>query len=436
MSPEIEHDDTPYTAFKVPDFTSEYTSTILVLVNWSKGYIVLNQVDLKVLHLSTSHAGGAGIAALRLHRSLVANGVNSHFLTLENSAFNPKVNEVALTRSVFKKLLSKSTAFLSDRLFKNTYFTLFSTSAITPSKLTNLGFDHNTVLHIHNWFNLISVRQMRKLLGKGYRLIVTLHDQRFFTGGCHYSLSCEEFVKNCDTCSLLPSASMNFVVRKNHRQLFRLVSRYHNQILFLAPSKWMYSEALRSSILKDSKVVFQPNLHSEFEIEFNQLEECADNVETGIFSVGVASMDSSSPLKGSDFVLKVMEMLGAENKAIQLKQLSQYPKTKVGSLSFWRDIDCLLVLSRADNSPNVIHESKIAGVPIIGTKIGGIPELLNPSIDFIFENDVDLVKNVSQAIVMISKAQPTIPKEIDLRYKSSDSRGNIEGFLKLYSQFN
>jgi glycosyltransferase involved in cell wall biosynthesis len=343
---------------------------------------------------------------------------------------------VVLSRSVFKKLLSKSTAFLSDKLFKKTYFTLFSTSVITPSKLTNLGFDHNTVLHIHNWFNLISIRQMRKLLKKGYRLIVTLHDQRFFTGGCHYSLSCEEFVKNCNTCFLLPSASMNFAVRNNHRQLFKLVPQYHNRILFLAPSKWMYSEALRSSILKNSRVIFQPNLHTEFEIEFNHSQKSPRADRKGIFSVGVASMDSASPLKGSDFVIEIVDHLRSKNENIQLKQLSQYPKTKAGSLSFWREIDCLLVLSRADNSPNVIHESKIAGVPIIGTNIGGIPELLNPNFDFIFENDLDLVKNVSQAIVKISKSKLPMPKEIGLRYRSPDSQGSIDKFLELYSEIN
>jgi glycosyltransferase involved in cell wall biosynthesis len=215
-----------------------------------------------------------------------------------------------------------------------------------------------------------------------------------------------------------------------------MVAKYNNQIVFLAPSKWMYSEALRSSILKGSRVIFQPNLHSEFEIEFNHLKKSPLADGSGIFTVGVASMDSSSPLKGSDFVSDVMEMLRSKNEKFQLKQLSQYSKTKEGYLNFWREIDCLLVLSRADNSPHVIHESKIAGVPIIGTNIGGIPELLNPSFDFIFENDLNLVKNVSQAIVKISKAQLRMPNEIGLRYKSPDSKGNIDEFLKLYSEFN
>ena len=419
----------------VYDLSSKDTDTILAMLNWSKGHIVSTQIDFKVLHLSTSHAGGAGIAALRLHRTLVAVGFNSYFLTLESSDFQPQTNEIVLKRNLIEKFLSKSAALLSDKLFKNTYFTLFSASALTPSNLSKLGFDKDTVLHIHNWFNLLNVRQMKRLLSAGFRLIITLHDQRFFTGGCHYSLSCEEFVKNCDTCVLLPITSMNSIVRRNHKNLIRLVSRYNNQIVFLAPSKWMKSEAQRSSILNSSRILFQPNLHSEFENEFNQLAKTPNSKPHGSFVIGIASIDKSSPLKGSDHILKIMDLLQGERVAFQLKQLSQYSKTKEGYLDFWREIDCLLVLSRADNSPNVIHESKIAGVPIIGTNIGGIPELLNPSFDFIFENDLNLVKNVSQAIIKISKAHPTMPKETRLRYKSPESQGNVDSFIKLYSEF-
>jgi len=44
-------------------------------------------------------------------------------------------------------------------------------------------------------------------------------------------------------------------------------------------------------------------------------------------------------------------------------------------------IDVLLVPSRADNSPNVIHEAKHFGIPVIATAVGGITELLDPNFD-------------------------------------------------------
>jgi len=55
---------------------------------------------------------------------------------------------------------------------------------------------------------------------------------------------------------------------------------------------------------------------------------------------------------------------------------------------FWGRIDYLLVPSRQDNSPNVIHEAKMAGVPVIASSVGGIPELLTPGVDHLFDVSV------------------------------------------------
>jgi glycosyltransferase involved in cell wall biosynthesis len=48
---------------------------------------------------------------------------------------------------------------------------------------------------------------------------------------------------------------------------------------------------------------------------------------------------------------------------------------------FWDKIDYLLVASRAENSPNVIHEAKNFGIPVIASDIGGISELLHKDFD-------------------------------------------------------
>lgn len=415
---------------------AHYLDTIQLLLNLSKGHTVLKKTDFKVLHLSTSHAGGAGIAALRLHRSLLAEGVDSHFLALESKGFNPRLNEVALSRSPFKKVAGKLSALMNQKLFQATYFTIISAPSVSPSRLNTLGFDKNTVLHIHNWFNLLSTHQMRRLLEQGYRIVVTLHDQRFFTGGCHYSLNCDEFVRACRTCVLLPAPSLNVLIKRNHRHLHDLVAQFNKQIVFLAPSYWIFSEAKKSSILKKSKILYMPNLHSEFEREFNYKEKSRhEEVASGI-TIGVASMDSSSPLKGGDFVPSIVGVLQRENQKFRVKYLSQYSQTEEGYSNFWKEINCLLVLSRADNSPNVIHEAKIANVPIIGTRTGGIPELLNESFDFIIENDNNLVENVALAISSLAKNPIRLPQDINLRYRFAESRGHIEGFLETYSEIN
>jgi len=53
---------------------------------------------------------------------------------------------------------------------------------------------------------------------------------------------------------------------------------------------------------------------------------------------------------------------------------------------FWGAIDFLCVPSNADNSPNVIHEAKLLGIPVLATQVGGIPELLDKNFDIELES--------------------------------------------------
>jgi glycosyltransferase involved in cell wall biosynthesis len=64
---------------------------------------------------------------------------------------------------------------------------------------------------------------------------------------------------------------------------------------------------------------------------------------------------------------------------------------KVDINAFWGAIDFLCVPSNADNSPNVIHEAKLLGIPVLATRVGGIPELLNSDFDIVLDSpDVEI----------------------------------------------
>ena len=82
--------------------------------------------------------------------------------------------------------------------------------------------------------------------------------------------------------------------------------------------------------------------------------------------------------------------------------MSDYFQTKLNPESFWSSIDYLLVLSRADNSPNVIHEAKIRGLPVIGTNVGGISELLDRTYDFQIDMEENIVSQVLEIFKKIS----------------------------------
>ena len=56
-------------------------------------------LDFKVIHFSTGHAGGAGLAARRLSWELNNAGIFSKFYALEKTEYRPEENEYAISRT-------------------------------------------------------------------------------------------------------------------------------------------------------------------------------------------------------------------------------------------------------------------------------------------------------------------------------------------------
>jgi glycosyltransferase involved in cell wall biosynthesis len=376
--------------------------------------------QVKIVHLSTSHTGGAGIAARRLNNLLRSQNIDSLFVTLSKEFYKPDFGEVSINKPIFRKLFGGVVSKFNSSLSKQTYFSLTSISAIDIKKLRKFGDSKNTIFHIHNWFNLLSIRTIKKLLEAGYHLVFTLHDQRLFTGGCHYSLHCEGYVCSCDKCPLL-KPTMNMTTGINLRKLKKIIAKYKQQITIIAPSKWILHKAKSSSILSDTDIRHISNIHYGFDVTSKSKNDSSSAIKSPM-KFGVATMDKSSTIKGSDLVSNLVQSILVNNLDAEIVYLYDYFKPKVDPLSFWRDTDYLLVLSRADNSPNVIHEAKIRGIPIVGTKVGGITELLNPEYDYLIDVNG---REVSQAL--------RITKEILSLKQKPDSRLIKEDYSKFVS---
>jgi hypothetical protein len=89
-----------------------------------------SMINARIIHLSTSHAGGAGIAARRLNLALNDYGIKSIFVAIEKAGYQVKATEVAIKRSLRNKLFSYLNARFSKLFMQKTYFTFFS---ISPS---------------------------------------------------------------------------------------------------------------------------------------------------------------------------------------------------------------------------------------------------------------------------------------------------------------
>ncbi len=332
----------------------------------------------KLVQLSTSHTGGAGIAARNLSSALNSKGFSSTFLSIGSNDYIQGENELSVARGTFTRILSGLNAKFQQSVSNKTYFSLMSVSVVKFRDIEALGGPHELILHIHNWFNMLNVKTMQKLAKNKYNFVFTLHDMRMITGGCHYSLECKNFNDACKRCPKIPYF-LSVLTRRNHRNQKRFLEKYSSQIRVVAPSKWLTTIASNQFSPLGISVSYVPNYHPD--LSKNSSAPLENRKKGGRLSLGVASLDPNSYLKGGDLIPAIKGELLKNCVPVDFLYLRDFGSSSKGLSDFYSRIDYLLVLSRADNSPNVIHEARNYGVKIIGTRVGGISELLVQDFD-------------------------------------------------------
>ena len=384
--------------------------------------------NIKVIHISTGHDGGAGIAARRLNATLNKFGVNSIFVSFSNNSYKPSLNEIAIERNWAQKIASAVSARLQFRLSKKFFFSAYSFDALSVRKIRKVVGKGPAVLHIHNWFNIINQKKIGQLLKIGFPVVITLHDERFYTGGCHHAFECKGFVNDCSNCPQISSFYKYFPVRNLSKSL--LDFQHHDKTLqIIAPSMWINNRAKSSQLLRSHEIHFIPNTLGEFG-QLKTKRRLPNLMNPRI--IGIANVDLNSHLKGADIVKSLQDLINGDALNYRLVFLnSDMFKEKLHS-DFWEMIDVLLVPSRADNSPNIIHEAKRMGIPVIASAVGGITELLDPNFDEIIS-----IQNLNAEVILNilknwqSKDRSLNLKKMQQKFEEYTSNA-IEDHISLY----
>ena len=177
---------------------------------------------MKILHLTSSHTGGAGIAALRLHKMLLIYGVQSSFLSktlhdIENSCF--KIDNVypatSRIKTIYRNVLERATPYSGSNskkslqllknkpkgfeLFTFPYSNLFveECSLVKEADIIHLHWIADDFINYKTFFPSI----------KNKAIVWTFHDMNPFTGGCHHADSCIYYRSECKNCPQLPEKS-------------------------------------------------------------------------------------------------------------------------------------------------------------------------------------------------------------------------------------
>ena len=338
---------------------------------------------MRVLHLATSFSGGAGIAARRICEAQNGNGINSMIMGGQASNnYEKKDNEFLLRTTLSHRSLSTLVTGFQTKVLQS------SDQLVTPISINSLNlndqiFADYDLLHIHAFYNLLSVEKITELSRK-IPIVLTMHDQRFFTGGCHYSFECVGYKSSCQKCPQVRFPFKSLPELSLHKS--RSLKKNPKNLTLLTPSEWLANCARQSFLLQNQIICVIPNPIPK---TYRPLPEYKS--KTGGLKIGFFAHDLNNPYKGLETLLSAVQSL-KEKLSIEVKLYGRgVVKNSLQDISFsqsyfnddnsavkaYNSCDVVVVPSIQDNSPSVVAEALMCGVPVIGTKVGGISEVLD-----------------------------------------------------------
>ncbi|MEG3936820.1 glycosyltransferase family 4 protein [Microcoleus sp. S36b_A3] len=351
---------------------------------------------MKVLLLNTSDTeGGAARAAYRLHQGLQGIGVSSQMLVKNNNSGDLSVISAgqALAKS-FDKIIS----VLSNsplRLYPERNSAIFSPQWLPDSLAAKVANIQPDIINLHwvcgGYMQVESVPKFDK------PLVWTLHDMWPFTGGCHYSEECDRYTESCGSCPQLHSSKdwdmSRWVWRRKAKSWKNL------NLTLVSPSAWLAKCASSSSLLKDYRVEVIPNgintqkykpINREWVREILNLPQDKQIVLFGCasgtgdrwkgFNLLVSALQSLSKSGWSDRIELLVFGSSEPSNPIELGFKAHYLGKFADDISLaivYAAADVFVAPSIYDNLPNTVMEASACGIPSVGFKIGGMPDLID-----------------------------------------------------------
>lgn len=411
---------------------------------------------MKILIVNTSDkVGGAAIAANRLMKSLKDEGTEVKMLVLNKVSDNPDVIGIHGTfRKKYAFLMERLVIWITNLFSRKNLFTV--SVANTGISITQLPeFREADVIHLH-WFNqgMLSLSELDKILHSGKKVFWTMHDTWSFTGICHYSGDCTEFRNHCHHCPLLASPSAKDL---SYRTFSKKQKIYSNSgVTLIGCSQWIAALACRSRLAYGLRVVSIPNpIDTDLFCPKDKLEVRTRlhlPLDKKLLLFG--SQRITDERKGISYLVEACNILvrqypelkdlglivlGSHTEEIKDKlPLPVYSMNYVSEESelaeIYNSADVFVTPSLQDNLPNTIMESLSCGVPCVGFRVGGIPEMISHKENGYvaqYKSSEDLAEGIHWVL-----------QEADIRQLSSNARNKVienysmpvvaRQFMKLY----
>jgi glycosyltransferase involved in cell wall biosynthesis len=217
-------------------------------------------------------------------------------------------------------------------------------------------------------------------------------DMNPITGGCHYDEGCGKYLSGCGSCPQLGSNDVNDLsqqVWERKRKIFGGIES--RRLHFVALNRWMASNLAQHPFLNRFPVTIIPNgldtdmfapRNRKFAREVLGLPQdatiilfVASNVQIR-YKGFLPLTEALSGLKGQDKLLLIS--VGTKSKLnleVPHEHLGHINDDRMLALTY-NAADLFVIPSLQDNSPNTVLESMACGIPVVGFRTGGVPDMV------------------------------------------------------------
>lgn len=362
-------------------------------------------IDMKILLINTSERiGGAAIATKRLLRALNRHGLTAQMLVRDKQTDDPYVAQLPPSpRQRLKFLAERAEIFLGQGCSRENLWAIDTGAHGTD--ITRLPeFQEADVVHL-NWVNqaMLSLADVGRVLASGKPVVWTLHDMWPFTGVCHHSETCEGWLTGCGNCPKLRHRSPRDLSARVFRKKRAAYGRA-DRLTIVACSDWLAGLARRAPLLQGFPVESIPNaIDTDFYHPGNRdaARRTLGLPEEKRLLLFVA-YKATDEKKGIGYLREALERIRARHSewlpqlgvvpvGLEAETLRHafacdaYPQpyvTKPETMRLlYQAADLLVMPTLMDNLPNTIVEGMACGLPCVGFRVGGLPQMVHDGIN-------------------------------------------------------
>ncbi|MHB1322812.1 MAG: glycosyltransferase [Coriobacteriia bacterium] len=253
------------------------------------------------------------------------------------------------------------------------------------------------VLHLHNLHGSYFDIQELPRLSAAVPSVFTMHDAWLLTGHCAHPLECERWLAGCDVCPHLDRYVPLMADASAENLRVKRSALRASALAFAAPSRWLLDMAERSGVLDtatDARVipngvdtkVFNPGHRAVARRSLGLPPDAAIIVTAGRdlpnnpykgFDVLEDAIRHLAPTGASALVLAIGAEGATRRTAGVEMRFVPHVEDRLVLADYYRSADLYVHPARAEAQGLTIVEAMACGAPVIASRVGGIPEVVD-----------------------------------------------------------